>query len=87
MEKSREAQGHGACKGEPNQELQESGCAEVPKQQRDQSVMPAPNLFIEHYKILCIYFHMKTIFLQIRYEVLSHLLCPWLQKTVTQLEI
>lgn len=43
--------------------------------------------FIEHYKILCIYFHIKTIFLQIRYEVPSHWWCPWLEKTLTQLEI
>lgn len=34
MEKSRDTQGHGACEGELNQELQEPGCAEVPREQR-----------------------------------------------------
>lgn len=61
VEENREARGHTACEGEPNRDVQRfPGSTET----RPQCLLQLP--FIAHYKILCIYFHIKTIFLQIR---------------------
>lgn len=62
VEKNGKAQGHGACKGEPNQDGQRFPDS---RQTRPQRLLQLQ--FIEHYKILCIYFHIITISLQIIY--------------------